>query len=59
MNGQKQKYNSIIKTMPEPVSLDDVRYGVRLREVCEYATQKNTEVYKLSKEEKNRFLVDK
>lgn len=59
MNGQREKYNSIIKTMPEPVSLDDVRGGVRLREVCEYAAQKKTEVYKLSEEEKERFVIDK
>lgn len=40
MNGQREKYNDIIKRMPEPVSLDDVRGGVRLKEVCEYAAQK-------------------
>lgn len=45
--------------MPEPVSLDSVRGGVRLREVCEYAAQKKTEVYKLSEEEKERFVIDK
>ncbi len=55
MNGPKPNYEEIRKNTPGPISLSDVPYGVRHRDLIRYAKEKGVPIKDLSQEEKMMF----
>ena len=62
MIGQKmnyKKYDEILKTMPTPISLDQIpKVKIDYKGLIEYARNKNVQPGELSDEEKNKFFAD-
>ena len=56
MNSQKLSYEEIRKNTPGPVSLSDVPYGVRHRDLIQYAKENGVSIKDLSQEEKMMFV---
>lgn len=56
MNGQKLSYEEIRKSTPGPVSLSEIPYGVRHRDLIRYAEEKGVPIKDLSQEEKMMFV---
>lgn len=60
MNGQMmnyKKYNQILKTMPQPISLSQIpKVKIDYKGLKEYAQKKGISPAKLTDEEKNKFI---
>ena len=55
MNGPKLSYEEIRKNTPGPVSLSSIPYGVRHKDLIQYAKEKGVSIKDLSQEEKMMF----
>ncbi len=56
MDKQFPGYEEILKNTPGPISLSDLPFGVRYKDLLDYAQQKGVPVKDLSEEEKMMFV---